>query len=133
MSAELGNAGALGGTAGSAGWTPADAVKVAKAPAPAVAAPAAGTELHVVRRAEIKFDPAEMRRNLDDAIQRLNEQLHRNDRNIAFRVDDAVNTTVITVHRTDTGEVVRQIPSEAVLRVAHSIEDLKGILYSDKA
>lgn len=133
MSAELGNAGGLGGAAGVTGWSPADAAKVARAPAPAAAAPASETELHVVRKAEIKFDPAEMRKNLDDAIQRLNDQLQRNARDIAFRVDDAVNTTVITVHRTDTGEVVRQIPSEAVLRVAHSIEDLKGILYSDKA
>jgi len=30
-----------------------------------------------------------------------------------------------------TGEVIRQIPGEAVLRVANSIESLKGILFDD--
>jgi uncharacterized FlaG/YvyC family protein len=27
--------------------------------------------------------------------------------------------------------VVRQLPPEVILRVAHSIEDLKGLLYDD--
>jgi len=29
----------------------------------------------------------------------------------------------------ETGEVVRQIPNEVVIRVANSIEDLKGVLF----
>jgi uncharacterized FlaG/YvyC family protein len=28
-----------------------------------------------------------------------------------------------------TGEVVRQIPNEVVLRIAHSIEEFKGVLH----
>ena len=33
----------------------------------------------------------------------------------------------------DTGEVVRQIPNEVVVRVAHNIEKMKGLLLNAKA
>jgi uncharacterized FlaG/YvyC family protein len=39
---------------------------------------------------------------------------------------------VITVHNTQTGELVRTIPSEEVLRVAKSIDSLKGVIFSEK-
>ena len=37
---------------------------------------------------------------------------------------------MIKVSNIHTGEVVRQIPTEDVLRMAHKIDDLKGILYN---
>jgi len=37
---------------------------------------------------------------------------------------------VITVRNTNTGEVVRQIPTEEVIRVAHRMDALKGILFN---
>jgi uncharacterized FlaG/YvyC family protein len=37
------------------------------------------------------------------------------------------------VRNTSTGEVVRQIPSEDVLRVAHKMDALRGILYNKAA
>jgi uncharacterized FlaG/YvyC family protein len=39
---------------------------------------------------------------------------------------------VVTVHNTETGEVVRQIPSEVVIRVAQGIESFKGMLHNKK-
>jgi len=39
---------------------------------------------------------------------------------------------VITVKNSHTGEVIRQIPDEAVMRVAHSLHDLKGLLLNEK-
>jgi uncharacterized FlaG/YvyC family protein len=43
-----------------------------------------------------------------------------------------LNTPVVTVRNTATGEVVRQIPTETVVRLAHSIDDMKGILLNAK-
>jgi flagellar protein FlaG len=54
-------------------------------------------------------------------------------RGLGFAVDDKLNLTVVTVRDTNTGEVVRQIPSDVVIRVAHHMEDLKGILFHNKA
>jgi uncharacterized FlaG/YvyC family protein len=35
---------------------------------------------------------------------------------------------VVIVRNTETGEVVRHIPTEVVVRLAHSIDDMKGLL-----
>jgi len=39
---------------------------------------------------------------------------------------------VVTVRSAETGEVVRQIPNETVVKVAHNIEKMKGLLFSAK-
>jgi len=82
---------------------------------------------------DIGFDARETRRQLEEAIQQLNDQAKRNGRDLNFRVDEAIDRTVITVRSKHTGEVVRQIPSETVLKVAHSIEDMKGLLLNETA
>lgn len=80
----------------------------------------------------VKADPAEARRNVEEAVQRLNDQMRKTGRNLNFSVDHSVNRIVITVKNAHTGEVVRQIPDEAVMRVAHNINDLKGLLLNQK-
>jgi len=100
------------------------------APIHATQAEARSPDLKVPPKAEIRYDPAEMRRNLQEAIQRLNEQMKQNSRNLNFSVDELANRTVITVKNTETGEVVRQIPNETVLKVAHNIEQIKGLLHN---
>jgi flagellar protein FlaG len=39
---------------------------------------------------------------------------------------------VVVVTDKTTGEVIRQIPNEVVIRVAHNIADLKGVLFDGK-
>jgi flagellar protein FlaG len=73
-------------------------------------------------------DPQEMRANLEAAIEKLNEQVERNGRGLNFTIDEKLNRPVITVRSTSTGEVVRTIPNEVVLKVAHNIEEIKGLL-----
>jgi flagellar protein FlaG len=103
-----------------------------RAASAAVAAPRAVT-LRPPEKVDIGFDAKEMRRQLEEAVQQLNEQSRRNGRDLNFRVDEAVDRTVITVRSKHSGEVVRQIPSETVLKVAHSIEDMKGLLLNETA
>ena len=93
---------------------------VAEAPAqPKVTAP---------KPIDIKFDPAEVRQTLQEAVSILNKQLNEHNRGIGFSIDNALETPVVTVRSTTTGEVVRQIPNEVVVRVAHNIENVKGLL-----
>jgi flagellar protein FlaG len=77
---------------------------------------------------DIKFDAAEARQSLQEAVSLLNKQLNEHNRGIGFSLDDALEVPVVTVRSTTTGEVVRQIPNEAVIRVAHNIESIKGLL-----
>lgn len=108
-----------------------------EAAAAAVARPAAVSvpkvELKTPEKPALQVDVAEKQRNLEEAIQRLNDQMRSNNRDLAFAIDRKIDRTIITVRSAQSGEVVRQIPDEAVLRVAHSIEDIKGMLLNTMA
>ena len=78
----------------------------------------------------IKFDPSEIRQNLQEAVSMLNQQMASTNRGLGFRVDEAVSGPVVTVRNAESGEVVRQIPNEVVVRIAHNIEKVKGLLFS---
>lgn len=75
-------------------------------------------------------DPAENLRQLQEVVEKLNEEMRRNGRNLAFSVDQSLNRVVVSVKAADTGEVIRQIPDEAVLRFAHTVDRIKGLLHN---
>ena len=81
----------------------------------------------------IKFDASEVRQNLQEAVSMLNKQMTSSKRGLGFQVDEAVGGPVVTVRSAESGEVVRQIPNEVVVRVAHNIEKIKGLLFSASA
>ena len=70
------------------------------------------------KRPEIQFNAAENRKNLQDAVSMLNEQVASHKNGLGFSINDHIDVPVVTVKNTVTGEVVRQIPNEVVLRVA---------------
>jgi flagellar protein FlaG len=88
--------------------------------------------LEVKPSAENKPDPQEARRALEETSEHLNQLMARNKRDLSFSVDDVTNTVVLTV-KNRVGEVVRQIPNETALRVAHNIENMKGLMQDQKS
>ena len=104
----------------------------AKVVAPSATAPvSSATTPQEVKAAPpvARIDPSEMEKKLEEAVARLNEQMEANGRKLGFSVDDRLNKQIVRVMNKETGEVVRQIPNEVVIRVANSIEDLKGVLF----
>ena len=101
--------------------------KSAAPAAPAVSAVPAVPKAPAIQ-VEPLVDPKQMRENLREAVEKLNDQVERNGRGLNFSVDDRLNRPIITVRSTATGEVVRTIPNEVVIKVAHNIEDIKGLL-----
>jgi flagellar protein FlaG len=91
---------------------------VAEAAKPAAAAP-------VDKRSDMEAT----RREIKQALERLNQQVLKDGRKLNFSMDDVTDRMVITVRESVTGEVIRQIPDEALLRVAHNLEELKGLLH----
>ena len=81
----------------------------------------------------IKFDASEVRQNLQEAVSMLNQQISSTKRGLGFQIDAAVGGPVVTVRSADTGEVIRQIPNEVVVHIAHNIEKVKGLLLNAKA
>lgn len=52
---------------------------------------------------------------------------------LSFSIDDATGKTVVKVSDANTGEIIRQIPSEELLDIARSLDKLQGMLLRDKA
>lgn len=66
---------------------------------------------------------------LQDVINTLNETIDLSPNKLQFSVDSVSNRILVVVTDEVTGEVVRQVPAEALLRVAHNLEAMKGILF----
>ena len=97
----------------------------------AVAQPAA-PKVSAPKSVELNFDEAKARKNLQEAVSALNEQMASTKTGLGFSVDESQNRPVVTVRNAETGEVVRQIPTEVVLRMGHSIDAMKGMLLNAK-
>jgi len=109
--------------------SPGQPVQVAS---PASAAGAAASKVATAAPVQRpRVDAAEMQRNVKEAIERLNEQMRKTGRNLNFSMDQQLDRMVITVKNSETGEVIRQIPDEAVVKAAHQIEALKGLLHNE--
>ena len=82
-----------------------------------------------IPKAEIKVDTETLKKNLEVAINHINEMMRDGGRNLSFEIDPSrKGQPVVIVRKEDTGEVIRQIPNPEVLKVAHSIDALKGLL-----
>ena len=68
---------------------------------------------------------------LDAAIEALNIAVQNVPTNLNFSVDKASKRFVVQVTDTQTGEVIRKLPGDAVLAMAKQIESLKGVLFDD--
>jgi len=70
---------------------------------------------------------------IHEMIRELEEALPAASNSLSFKVDEVLGRPVITVVDKNSGEVVRTLPSDEVLRVAHNIEKMRGILFDSPA
>ena len=83
----------------------------------------------IVKPREISApDIDDLRKNLSHALSQINEQMRDGGRNLNFSMDQTLGMPIIQVRKQDTGEIVRQIPSEEFVKFAHRLEELKGFL-----
>ena len=88
------------------------------------------THLTPLPKADIHVDPEKVRQNLELAIDHLNKMMIDANRGLSFSMDQQLGVPVVVVTNSQTGEVVRQIPNEVVVRVAHNLEAFKGMLHN---
>jgi flagellar protein FlaG len=70
---------------------------------------------------------------LQQAVQSINRRL-ANSTALEFSVDQSTKMTVVKVVDKDSGEIIRQIPSDAALAIAESIGEFqKGLLLKQEA
>ena len=100
----------------------------ASAPVPELTRP----KIVSIERPQIKVDTEGDKKRLDQAIARMNERMQDGGRGLAFKVDPSLNRPVVTVTNQETGEVIRQIPNEVIIRMARSIDETRGNLLNAK-
>lgn len=62
---------------------------------------------------------------LDSAVQEVESFLKSQNRNLTFSIDDETKRSIVTVKDSQSGDVIRQIPSEEVLKLAERIQELQ--------
>ena len=62
---------------------------------------------------------------LDEAVKKVSDFLSAQNRDLLFNIDEQTQRTVVTVKESSSGEVIRQIPSEEVLKLADRIQELQ--------
>ena len=67
--------------------------------------------------------------SIDEAILVLNQALERSPTKAVVRKDEQLNRFVIQIADKASGEVIREIPSDAVLKFARNLEEMKGLLF----
>ena len=86
-----------------------------------------------MKRVELSVDPRQMTEKLKQVLAEANQQMANSKVSLGFSMNEAINGPVVTVKNLQTGEVVRTIPNEVVVRVAQSIHSLKGVLFNEKS
>jgi len=63
---------------------------------------------------------------LREIVTQLNESVQQIQRDLLFSVDDSSGRTIVRVVNSETEEVVRQMPTEEVLRISRNLKDQSG-------
>lgn len=75
--------------------------------------------------------------DLDKAIETIQKKMEKFRRIVKseaeFRIDRKTGMVIVRIKDKETGEVVRQIPPEVVVRLARTIEEFLGMLFDERA
>jgi flagellar protein FlaG len=113
-------------------------------PAPARAAdPAAASAVGAVaagRSSPSKVEPNSdtaltleaMRESFRESVEAANERLSSRGTSISMAIDKATDTVIVQIKDQQSGDTVRQIPSQQALQISRNIERLTGIMIDQK-
>ncbi|MCQ4258386.1 flagellar protein FlaG [Stutzerimonas stutzeri] len=71
--------------------------------------------------------------NMTDLVERFRSQVQSIQRDLSFSVDDSTGDVVVKVIDGDSGKVVRQIPSEEILRLTERLDEMRSLMFKAKA
>jgi flagellar protein FlaG len=71
--------------------------------------------------------------DLEKAVTDIREFVQATQRQLDFSIDNSSGRVVVKVIATDSGEVIRQIPSETALKLAQNLSDASHLLFDTNA
>ena len=110
------------------------AVRVVNQPDPAQAVTAVETALDAQlnsQNAQKDTQHAEPKQ-LDETLEELNQRMQAWSTGLKFSMDEDAQRLVVSVVDTATGDVIRTVPSDAVLKVAKMIVQMQGQMVDTK-
>jgi len=93
--------------------------------------PNPGSDVRAVGAVE-KSSLDALRVELQESVRSANERLAVYNQRLEIAIDGSTGAIVVKVSDSDTGETLRQIPSEEALRITRNIDSLTGILVDQK-
>jgi len=66
-------------------------------------------------------------------VEQLSDVVTLMNKGLAFSVDEDSGSAIVKVMDIDTGDIIRQIPSEEALELAQKLQDVKGLLLKTQA
>lgn len=73
------------------------------------------------------------RDQLNAVVAAASKSLKQFSDSLDIQIDNSLNAPVVKVVDTSTNEVIKQIPNEDIVRIAHAIDDMQKYLVRDKA
>jgi flagellar protein FlaG len=70
---------------------------------------------------------------LAEVVEQLSEVVTLMNKGLAFSVDEDSGSAIVKVIDIDTGDIIRQIPSDEALELAQKLQDVKGLLMKTQA
>lgn len=72
-------------------------------------------------------------KQVEQAVEKLKVVMQSKASALQFSVDDQSGDTIVRVVDSDTGEVIRQIPSKELVEIARALDKMQGMLLKQKA
>jgi flagellar protein FlaG len=70
---------------------------------------------------------------IQSAINKIQQSVPLAQQNMQFSVDDETGKTVVSITDKDSGELIRQVPSEELMEIAKNIGRMQGLLVNNQA
>jgi len=68
-----------------------------------------------------------------EAVEEIQRNISSSSTDLQFSVDSATGRTIVSVVDAETKEIVRQIPTEEVMKLARALDRMQGLLFKGKA
>jgi len=82
---------------------------------------------------EARVTEAQQTEKLKAAVKEIDNFVKSVQRNLEFSIDEGSGEIVVKVIASDTGEVVRQLPSAEAIKIAESLHNAHSLLFDAKA
>ena len=70
---------------------------------------------------------------VQQAVREVQKVVQSKASNLEFSIDHESGKTVVKLLDSQTGDVIRQIPSEEMLAISHSLDKMQGLLFKQQA